>query len=183
MRLPAGRTLASAGTAGAGVVTGTAAFLIVRGLPGVLYAAGICLAAVVGAIAIRAGRALSASERSTEVAPRQPRWRREFRVVERKPTIEPVEYPEAVASDSELEEHRAALANLGAQLARESEAAARDIQRLERRIRELETEREGLLRLMTQERARFEQTLDAICDGLGNELAELEPALEALTTP
>jgi hypothetical protein len=183
VRLPAGRTLASAGTAGAGVVTGTAAFLIVRGLPGVLYAAGICLAAVVGAIAIRAGRALSALEPGTEIAPRQPRWRREFRVVERRPTIEPVEYPEAVASDSELEEHRAALANLGAQLARESEAAARDIQRLERRIRELETEREGLLTLMNQERARFEQTLDAICDGLGNELAELEPALEALTTP
>jgi hypothetical protein len=184
VRLPAGRTLAAAGTAGAGVVTGTAAFLIVRGLPGVLYAAGICLAAIVGAIAIRAGQALSAFEHGADVAPRQPRWRRELRVVERKHAVgpAPVDYPEAVASGSELEEHRAALANLGAQLARETEAAAREKQRLEWRIRELETERDGLQTQMAQERARFEQTLDAICDGLGNELAELEPALEALTT-
>jgi hypothetical protein len=179
------RTLAAAGTAGAGVVTGTAAFLIVRGLPGGLYAAGICLAAVVGATAIRRGRALSTPEPEAEAAPRQPRWRREPRVVvtaEAMVEPAPVDYPEALASDSELEEHRAALANLGAQLARESAAASRDMQRLEKRIRELETERDGLLELVAQERARFEQTIDAICDELGHELAEVEPALEALTT-
>ena len=50
------RTLAAAGTAGLGVAAAAAAFLIVRGLPGVLYAAGICLAAFVGAVAIHAGR-------------------------------------------------------------------------------------------------------------------------------
>jgi hypothetical protein len=187
VRLAPARTLASAGTAGAGALAGTAAYVIVGGVPGALYAAGIFLAAVVGAVAIRAGRTVTASE--AEPAPRTPRWRREPRdVVESHPPPEragepervAVMDPEALASGSELEEHRAALANLGAQLARESEAAARDMQRLEKRIRELETERDGLLTLVAQERARFEQTLDAICDGLGNELAELEPALEAL---
>jgi hypothetical protein len=73
-----------------------------------------------------------------------------------------------------------ALANLGAQLARESEAARRDMQRLEQRIRELETERDGLLELVGEERARFEHTLEVLCDGIGTELAELEPAVEAI---
>jgi hypothetical protein len=187
VRLSAGRTLASAGTAGAGVVTGTAAFLIVRGLPGVLYAAGICLAALVGALAIRASQALSATEPSAEVTPRTPRWRREPRAgVAPQPTTGPakapelVTDPEALASGSELEEHRAALANLGAQLARESAAASRDMQRLEGRIRELEAERDGLIALVAQERERFERTIDAICDELGHDLAELEPPREAL---
>jgi len=187
--IPAGRTLASAGTAGAGVVTGAAAFLIVRGLPGVLYAAGICLAAIVGAVALRTGQAVSAPELAPEATPRQPRWRREPRVVDdprpareltRTPERSPITDPEALASGSELEEHRAALANLGAQLARESASATRDMQRLEKRIRELEAERDELLALVAQERARFEHTIDAICDELGHDLAEIEPPREAL---
>jgi hypothetical protein len=163
--------------------------MIVGGLPGVLYAAGIVLAAAVGVRAIRAGRTASTPE--LEVAPQTARWRHEPRVVfEPEPVVEPatvpepepvpVTDPEALASVSELEEHRAALANLGAQLTRESEAAQRDMQRLETRIRELEAERDSALALIAQERARFERTLDALCDGIGAELAELEPALEAL---
>jgi hypothetical protein len=189
VRIPAGRTLASAGTAGAGLATGTAAFLIVRGLPGVLYAAGICLAAVVGAIALRAGQAPSAPELATEMIPRQPRWRRQRRVIvdprpaaelARAPEPVAITDPEALANGSELEEHRAALANLGAQLARESAAARRDMKRLQTRIRELETERDELLALVAQERARFEHTIDAICDELGHELAEVTPPRESI---
>jgi hypothetical protein len=187
------RTLASAGTAGAGALSGTAAYLIVGGLAGVLYAAGIILAAAVGIRAIRAGGHTVVSPVDLELAPpRTARWRRAPRVaVEQEPVADPtpvaeepapVSDPEALARASELEEHRAALANLGAQLARESEAAARDMQRLEARIRELETERDSALALVAQERARFERTLDALCDGIGAELAELEPALEALIT-
>jgi hypothetical protein len=189
------RTLASAGTAGAGALAAIGAFLLVRGVPGSLYAAGIFLAAVVGTVAIRAGRREKALE--FERAAWRSIWRREpgeagepeaavaaavavppAAVAEPKP-IE-VTYPEAVASSSELEEHRTALVNLGAQLTRESEAARRDMQRLEMRIRELEVERDGLLALLYSERTRFDQTLDRLCDGLGAELAELEPALEAL---
>ncbi|HJQ75607.1 MAG TPA: hypothetical protein VJ814_12000, partial [Gaiellaceae bacterium] len=56
MRSGPARTLAAAGTAGTGAVAAAAAYLLVRGLPGMLYAAGICLAAFVGAVAIVAGR-------------------------------------------------------------------------------------------------------------------------------
>jgi hypothetical protein len=190
------RTLASAGTAGAGAATGTAAYLIVGGLPGVLYAAGIGLAAVVGAIAIRASRAMSAPEPMVALEVPLPRPEPGLAVEPepapaadetaaapvQAPVPEPVPVtdPEALASGSELEEHRAALANLGAQMTRESEAARRDMQRLEKRIRELESERDTALAMVAQERARFEKTLDALCDGIGAELAELEPALEAL---
>jgi hypothetical protein len=190
VKLPRARTLASAGTVGAGVVTGAAAFLIVRGLPGVLYAAGICLAAIVGAVALRPGKTLSGPGLEAEaVTLRQPRRRRESRIAvvpqpaaepARAPEPAPITDPEALASGSELEEHRAALANLGAQLARESAAASRDMQRLEKRIRELEMERDDLLALVAQERARFEHTIDAICDELGHDLAEIEPPREAL---
>jgi hypothetical protein len=56
VRASPARTLAAAGTAGVGAAVAAAAFLIVRGLPGMLYAAGICLAAFVGAVAILAGQ-------------------------------------------------------------------------------------------------------------------------------
>lgn len=178
MRLAPARTLASAGTAGASAVSGAAAYLFVGGLPGLLYAAGIFLAGIVGATAIvRAGRAATTPE--LDVAPRTPRWRREFRVVERTAAPE-VTDPEALASGSELEDLRAALANLGAQLKREQEAARRDVQRLDQHIRELEAERDAALAQVAEERTRFEQALDALCDGIGAELAELEPTLEAL---
>jgi flagellar motility protein MotE (MotC chaperone) len=178
------RTLAAAGTAGTGAAAAAAAYLVVGGLPGVLYAAGICLAAFVGAVAIVAGRTRQPHfvpvETAEAPAPasvaRPPRWRRNSRIIAELEA-------ELAATGSELEEHRRALANLGAQLARESEAALRDAQRLEERIRELETERDGLLELVVEERDRFKRTLDELGGGIGrhdNELAELERELEAL---
>jgi hypothetical protein len=174
------RTLAAAGIAGMGVVAAAAAYLEVGGLPGVLYAAGICLAAFLGAVAIRAGRndeALAAEPaQEAEAAPRQPRWRRKKHIIAELQL-------ELSTTKEELEEHRRALANLATQLSRETEAAQLNAERLEQRIRQLEAERDGLLELLTDERARFEQTLDGIGGGLGrrgNELAELERELEAL---
>ena len=178
------RKLAAAGTAGTGAVAAAAAYLAVRGLPGLLYAAGICLAAFVGAVAIVAGRTTEeVLPLEPEVAPTTPRaapplWRRKSHIIA---ALE----SELAATGKELEEHRHALANLATQLSRESEAATRNAARLEQRIDELETERDGLQKLVTTERERFEQTLDDLGGGIGrhgNELAELERELEALIT-
>lgn len=178
------RTLAAAGIAGVGAAAAAAAFLTVRGLPGVLYAAGICLAAFVGAIAILAGASdepqvvIELTEDVPEAAPasRQPRWRRKSHIIAELQL-------QLQATGSELEEHRRALANLATQLSRESEAARRNAEQLEQQIRELEAERDGLLTLVAEERERFERTLDELGGGIGrhgNELAELERELEAL---
>jgi DNA anti-recombination protein RmuC len=182
-RAPA-RTLAAAGTAGLGALAGAVLYVEVGGLPGVLYAVGICLAAVVGAAAILAGRseeppAVPFMEETLElqaVAARQPRWRRKKHIIAELQI-------ELASTTAELEEHRRALANLATQLSRETEAARRNAERLEQRIRELETERDGLLELVAEERQRFERTLDDLGGGLGrhgSELAELERELEAL---
>ena len=179
-RTPA-RTLAAAGIAGMGAAAAAAAYLKVGGLPGMLYAAGICLAAFLGAAAIRAGRAneetlVAEPALETEAAPRQPRWRRKKHIIA-EPAVE------LATTREELEEHRHALANLATQLTRETEAAQRNAERLEQRIRELEAERDNLLELVAAERGRFEQTLDDLGGGLGrhgSELAELERELEAL---
>ena len=184
MRSSPARTLAAAGTAGVGAAVAAAAFLIVRGLPGMLYAAGICLAAFVGAVAILAGQneetpvAAALSEETPDPAAetRAPRWRRKKHVIAEL-------HAELAATALELEEHRRALANLATQLSREAEAAHRNAEQLGQRIRELEAERDGLLELVAVERERFEQTLDELGGGLGrhgNELAQLERELEAL---
>jgi Skp family chaperone for outer membrane proteins len=167
-----------------GAAAAAAAFLIVRGLPGVLYAAGICLAAFVGAVAILAGRnetapaAVTLGEVSPEpaAAPRPTRWRRKKHIIAELET-------ELAATAFELEEHRRALANLATQLSRETEAAHRNAQQLGQRISELEAERDSFLELVAEERKRFERTLDELGGVLGrhgNELAELERELEAL---
>jgi chromosome segregation ATPase len=161
-------------------VAAAAAFLGVGGLPGVLYAAGIGLAALVGTVAILARRteqpSLEQAPAAAAASPRQPRRRR------KKHIIAELEL-ELAATTTELEEHRRAIANLAAQLAREAEAAGRNAQRLEQEIRELEAERDDLKRMVAGERKRFEQTLDELGGGIGrhgNELAELERELEAL---
>jgi flagellar motility protein MotE (MotC chaperone) len=180
-KAPAHR-LAAAGIAGAGAAAAAAAYAIVGGFAGLLYAAGICLAAIVGAVAVVAGGSekdpvvAALTEEMPAPAPRAPRWRR------KKHVIAELEV-ELATTTSELEEHRHALANLAAQRARESEEAYRNAQELEGRIRELEAERDGLLQLVAEERERFERTLDELGGGLGrhgNELAELERELEAL---
>jgi hypothetical protein len=178
-RAPA-RTLAAAGIAGTGAAAAVAAYLEVGGLPGMLYAAGICMAAFLGALAIYAGRTAEtpAAEPAAEAkpAPKRPRWRRKKHIIAELQL-------ELATTREELEEHRRALANLATQLSRETEAAQRNAERLEQRIRELEAERDGLLELIGAERERFEQTLDDLGGGLGrrsNQLAELERELEAL---
>lgn len=174
MRSQPARALAAAGTAGTGAVAAAAAYLLVGGLPGLLYAAGIVLAALVGAVAIIANRANLRPEPAA--AARPPRWRRKSGMIGRLEL-------QLAATTTELEDHRHALANLGAQLARESDAARANAQQLERQIRDLEAERDDLRELLVEERDRFEQKLDELGGGIGrhgNELAELERELEAL---
>jgi chromosome segregation ATPase len=174
VRLGSPRRLAASGIAGTGVAAAVAAYLLVGDLPGMLYAAGIALAGIVGAVAI------VASERRPEpkatATTRPPRWRRKSHII--------AELELDLASTSaELEEHRQALANLAAQLTRESEAAHANAVRLEQNIRELEAEREGLQQLLAQEREVFQETLDELGGGIGRhgvELARLERELEAL---
>ena len=179
MRSTPARTLAAAGAAGAGVAAAAVAYLKVGGLPGVLYAAGICLAAFFGAVAIVAARTEERApvvEPEPAVAPRPPRWRR------KKHIIAELE-GDLAATSAELEEHRRALANLATQLTRESEAAQQNAERLEARIKDLEAERDSLNELVAHERERFERTLDDLGGGIGRhgtELAELERELEAL---
>jgi hypothetical protein len=177
------RKLAAAGAAGLGVAAAAAAYAIVGGVPGLLYAAGICMAAFVGAVAIVAGHTeeapvatLTENTPGQAAGPRSTRWRR-------KSTIIAELQAELAATVSELEEHRRALANLATQLSRESEAARRNAETLEGSIRELEAERNGLLKLVVDERERFERTLDELGGGIGrhgSELAEIERELEAL---
>ena len=184
MRSGPARTLAAAGTAGTGALAAVAAYLVVGGLPGMLYAGGICLAAFLGAVAIVAGRTATEARAplvELTAAPaakteKRPLWRRKSQIIAELET-------ELAATGAELEEHRQALANLATQLTREAEAARRNAEQLEGRIRELETEREGLHELVARERERFEQTLDTLGGGIGrhgNELAEIERELEAL---
>ena len=184
MKVAPARMLAAGGVAGLGVAAAAAAYLIVRGGTGVLYAAGICLFAFLGAVAIVAGgnekeavvAALTDETPEPAAVQQAPRWRRKKHIIAELQL-------ELSTTKEELEEHRRALANLATQLSRETEAAQLNAERLEQRIRELEAERDGLLELLTDERARFEQTLDGIGGGLGrhgNELAELERELEAL---
>jgi FtsZ-binding cell division protein ZapB len=158
-----GHDLAGAGTALAGLGAAAGAYMVVGGLPGTLYAAGITLAALVAAVAILARR-----WRASAASGAQPAWwRRKSQV------IVDLEL-ELATTRGELEEHRRALAHLGAQLTREAEAAERTRQGLETRIAELEAERE-----------QFQQRLDSVTGGIGrhgSELAQLEQEIEALVS-
>jgi hypothetical protein len=174
------RALAAAGTAGIGAVAAVAAYLVVGGLPGLLYAGGILLAVLFGAAAIYAGGDKPDSDplgvHEPAASPRQKPWGKKARLIAALQV-------ELAATAGELEEHRQACANLAVQLSQESEAARLNEERLQAQIRELEEERDGLQELVAQERERFERTLDELGGGLGrhgNELAELERELEAL---
>ena len=184
MKTRSARTLAAVCVAGLGAAAGAAAYLTVRGLPGVLYAAGLCLAAVVGAVAIVGSRPepkqtvieLTGDGETAPARRKVPRWTRKSRI------IAELEL-ELVARGAELEEHRHALANLATQLSRESEDARRTKEQLEEQISELTSERDGLLLIVTEERERFERTLDELGGGIGrhgDEIAELKRELEAL---
>jgi chromosome segregation ATPase len=161
-------------------VAGAVAYLKVGGLPGVLYAAGICVAAFFGAIAILAGgterSAKHEHEHEPAAAPRPRRRGRKSRIIAELEV-------DLAARDAELTEHRQALANLATQLSRTTQAAQRHAQQLDQRIGELEAERDSLHATAAKERERFEQTLDDLGGGIGrhgDELAELERELEAL---
>lgn len=185
MKTHSARTLAAVCVAGLGAAAGAAAYLTVRGLPGVLYAAGLCLAAVVGAVAIVGSRPepkqavieLTGDGDTAPAARRKvPRWTRKSRIIADLQL-------ELAARGAELEEHRHALANLATQLSRESEEARRTKEQLEEQISELTSERDGLLLIVTEERERFERTLDELGGGIGrhgDEIAELKRELEAL---
>lgn len=180
MRPGPARTLAAAGTAGIGAAAAVAAYLVVGGLPGLLYAGGILLAVLFGAAAIYAGGKkpdpdpLGVHEPVTGPRPR---------FFGRKAHLIAALQVELASTTKELEEHRQACANLAVQLSEESEAARQTEERLQQQIRELAEERDGLRELVAQERERFERTLDDLGGGLGrhgHELAELERELEAL---
>jgi hypothetical protein len=174
VRAAPARIAAAAGTAGAGLVAAAAAYRLVGGLPGILYAAGLALAALFGVAAIAPRRPQGAAEPATNSRPA--RWRRKARI------IAELEL-ELATTAAELAEHRQALANLAAQRSREAEAARTNARRLEERIRDLEAQRDGLGALLAEERARFEQTLEELGGGIGrhgDELARLERELEAL---
>jgi septal ring factor EnvC (AmiA/AmiB activator) len=172
------RTLVAAGTVATGAAAAAAAYLLVGGLPGLLYAAGIGLAAFFGAVAFLAGRPRQAPDPllAPVAAARPPRWRRKSRIIAELEV-------ELAETGAELEEHRQALGNLAEQRAREAETARATEQRLETEIQELESERERLVALIDQERERFEQTLETLGGGIGghaHELEKLEKELEAL---
>jgi flagellar motility protein MotE (MotC chaperone) len=174
------RALAAAGTAGIGALAAVAAYLVVGGLPGLLYAGGILLAVLFGAAAIYAGgdrpEADPLAVHQPAAPQRQKLWGRKARLIAELQV-------ELAATTKELEEHRQACANLAVQLSQESEAARRNEERLQQQIQALEEERDGLHELVAEERERFERTLDELGGGLGrhgNELAELERELEAL---
>lgn len=184
MKKASARTLAAACVAGVGAAAAAAAYLAVRGLPGLLYAAGLCLAAVVAAIAIIGSRpepkpAVIELTGDGETSRKVSRWTRKSRIIADLQL-------ELAARDAALEEHRQALANLATQLSRESEEAQRTKEQLEERITELTSERNGLLLIVTEERERFERTLDDLGGGIGrhgDEIAELKRELEALIAP
>jgi septal ring factor EnvC (AmiA/AmiB activator) len=182
VRAAPARTLAAAGTACLGALAAVAAYLKVGGLPGLLYAGGIVIAALFGATAIYRGGEKPSSDplgvHEPAPAARQKLWGRKARLIAELQA-------ELTATAGELEEHRQACANLAVQLSQESEAAREEEERLQQQIRELEAERDGLHELVAQERDRFEHTLDELGGGLGrhgNQLAELERELEALIT-
>jgi hypothetical protein len=184
MRKVSARTVAASGVAVVGAAAAAAAYLAVGGLPGMLYAAGLCLAAIFGAIATAGSRPepkqaiieLTGDGETPPIRQKAPRWTRKSRIIADLQL-------ELAARGAELEEHRQALANLATQLSRESEEARQTKQQLEEQIRELTSERDGLLLIVTEERERFERTLDELGGGIGrhgDEIAELKRELEAL---
>jgi hypothetical protein len=155
------RRLAVVGATGAVVSVAAAAFVIVGGLPGVLYACGILTAGLFAAVK------LGVVPVPTDSA--EGRWRRKSVVI--------------AELRAEIEDQTRRAGELGDRLEREAEEARALQEALEVRIGELERAADGLQALVEEERARFEQFLGRVSGGIGHrgdELAALERDLTAL---
>ncbi len=153
--------LAVIGATGAFVSVAAAAFVIVGGLPGVLYASGIVTAGLFAAVKL--GVVPSPTDSPDG------RWRRKSVVI--------------AELRAEIEDRTRRAAELRDRLEREAEEARVLQDALEVRIRELERTCDGLQALVDEERARFEQFLGRLTGGIGqrgDELAALERDLTAL---
>jgi hypothetical protein len=131
-----------------------AAYAIVGGLPGLLYAGGVVMAGAF--LALKLGLVPSLT------GPPEDRWRRKSVVI--------------AELRVELADRERELAELHDRLEREGEEARV-------RIRELESDRDGRQALLDDERRRFEQFLGELTGGIGqrgDELAALERELAAL---
>ena len=138
-----------------------AAYLVVGGLPGLLYAAGTLMVGFFVALKLGVLKALT--------DPREGRWKRKSVVI--------------VELRSALEDREQCVKDLRCQLEQEAEEAWHVRVALEARIGELERARDGLQGLLDEERARFEGFLGELTGGIGqrgNELDALDRELTAL---
>ena len=155
------RRLAVVGATGAVVSVAAAAFVIVGGLPGVLYACGILTAGLFAAVKLGVVPVPSDSPDA--------RWRRKSVVI--------------AELRAEIDDRTRRAAELSDRLERQAEEARVLQEALEVRIGELERTRDGLQALADEERSRFEQFFGRVSGGIGqrgDELAALERDLSAL---
>jgi TolA-binding protein len=152
------RTLAAGAGAFASVVVAVAAYVVVGGLPGLLYAGAVLMAGLFAAVKF-----------GLVPDSREGRWQRKSVLIAELRT--------------EVEERDGLVAELRDQLEREAEEARRAQDAHEARIRELENERTALQALVDDERGRLEQFLGELTGGIGqrgDELAALERELTTL---
>lgn len=141
------------------LVAAAAAYVIVGGLPGLLYAGGVLMAALF--LSLKLGLA--------SVLTGEGRWRRKSVVI--------------AELRAELEDREQHVAGLQARLEREADDARTARNAYEVRLHELENARDALHALVDEERARFEEFLGELKGGIGqrgDELAALERELTAL---
>lgn len=152
---------AAAGLAGAvaSLLVAAAAFVIVGGLPGLLYAGGVATTALFLALKL-GGASLLIGEG---------RWQRKSTII--------------AGLRVELEDRERQIAELANQLEHEIQFAGAVQTAHKARIEQLEQVRDDLQALLDDERARFAHFLGELSggiDGRGGELAALERELTAL---